>query len=241
MKRWVTWIKKYGGTLVSILALLALAAFGVYYRREIWAILTSQDARDGFIAYVHESGLVGLAMFFGLQILQVVVAVLPGEPVELMAGLLYGTWGGLAVCLVGVALSTLMVYYCVRAAGAKAVDQAVLKKYRFLRDEAHVSLLLFVLFFIPGTPKDVLIYLGPFLPVKPFRFLILATVGRIPSILTSTFTGSQFAVGSWQVSLAVAVVTGILAGLCLLFQERILAFLASWRGKRAKRNGTGME
>ena len=156
MKHMITWIRKHGGTIVSVAALAVLAFFGVYYRREIWAILVSQEARDSFISYVRESGLVGLALFFGLQILQIVVAVLPGEPVELMAGLLYGTWGGLAVCLAGVALSTLIVYYCVRAAGAKALDQSALKKYRFLRDEAHVKLFLFVLFFIPGTPKDVL-------------------------------------------------------------------------------------
>ncbi len=241
MKHMITWIRKHGGTIVSVAALAVLAFFGVYYRREIWAILVSQEARDSFISYVRESGLVGLALFFGLQILQIVVAVLPGEPVELMAGLLYGTWGGLAVCLAGVALSTLIVYYCVRAAGAKALDQSALKKYRFLRDEAHVKLFLFVLFFIPGTPKDVLIYLGPFLPVKPFHFLLLATIGRIPSILTSTFSGRQFAVGSWQVSLVVIVVTSIAAGLCLLFQERILTFLASLRGRLAKRNGTEAE
>lgn len=57
--------------------------------------------------------------FLGLQVLQVVVAVLPGEPVELMAGLLYGTWGGLTLCLLGVGLSSAAVYYCVRAAGAE--------------------------------------------------------------------------------------------------------------------------
>lgn len=239
MRRLITWIRKHGGTIVSVVALLALAVCGVYYRREIWDILVSQEARDAFIAYVRESGLVGLALFFGLQILQVVVAVLPGEPVELMAGLLYGTWGGLMVCLVGVALSTLIVYYCVRAAGAKAIDPSTLKKYRFLRDEAHVKLFLFVLFFIPGTPKDVLIYLGPFLPVKPFHFLLLATIGRIPSILTSTFSGRQFAVGSWQVSLVVIIVTGVLAGLCLLFQERILSLLASWRERFAKKENGG--
>lgn len=224
--------KKLTQTLGAVLGaalLLALAVFGITYHREIWGVLTRQDARDAFIAYVHDSGFWGLLAFLGLQILQVVVAVLPGEPVELMAGLLYGTWGGLALCLLGVGVSSLAVYCCVRAAGARSLDAAVLHKYRFLRDEAHVKLFLFLLFFIPGTPKDVLIYLGPFLPVDPLSFLLISTLGRIPSVLTSTFAGSQFAAGSWKVSVAVSVVTGGVALLCVIFQDRILAALASLR------------
>lgn len=219
------------GTVLSALLLLALAVFGLTYRKEIWAVLTQQTARDAFIADVREGGFAGMLAFLGLQILQVVVALLPGEPVELMAGLLYGTWGGLALCLVGIGIATMAIYYCVRAAGAHAIDPAILQKYRFLRDEAHVKLFLFLLFFIPGTPKDALIYLGPFLPLNPLAFLLLATVGRIPSILASTFVGSQFAAGSWKVSLAVTLATGLVAGLCVLLQDRILDAVASLRGR----------
>ena len=139
----VAFIKKYAGTVLGAALLLALAVFGITYRNEIWAVLTQQDARDAFIAFVHDSGFLGLLAFLGLQVLQVVVAVLPGEPVELMAGLLYGTWGGLALCLLGVGLSSAAVYYCVRAAGARAIDASVLAKYHFLRDEAHVKFFLF--------------------------------------------------------------------------------------------------
>ena len=229
-------LKKYAGAVLSATLLLALAGFGLTYRNEIWAVLTRKDARDAFIAYVHDGGFIGVLALVGLQILQVVVAVLPGEPVELMAGLLYGTWGGLALCLLGIAVSSMAIYYCVRAAGARSIDPAILSKYRFLRDEAHVKLFLFLLFFIPGTPKDALIYLGPFLPMKPFTFLLLATMGRIPSILSSTFVGSQFAAGSWKVSLAVAVGTGLIAALCVLFQDRIIAAIASLR-ERLRRAG----
>ena len=218
----VAFIKKYAGTVLGAALLLALAVFGITYRNEIWAVLTQQDARDAFIAFVHDSGFLGLLAFLGLQVLQVVVAVLPGEPVELMAGLLYGTWGGLALCLLGVGLSSAAVYYCVRAAGARAIDASVLAKYHFLRDEAHVKFFLFLLFFI---------YLGPFLPVRPHAFFLISTLARIPSVITSTFAGSQFAEGSWDVSLVVFLATGAVAGLCVIFQDRILAGIAALKGK----------
>ena len=54
---------------------------------------------------------------------------------------------------------------------------------------------------------------------------------RIPSVITSTFAGSQFAEGSWDVSLVVFLATGAVAGLCVIFQDRILAGIAALKGK----------
>ena len=139
-----------------------MAVFGLTYHRQIWAILTQETARDAFIGWARGSGLMGVGVFLGIQILQVVVAVLPGEAVELAAGLIYGTWGGLALCLLGVFVSSVLIYYTVRALGARASAGEALKKYKFLRDEEHIEFALFLLFFIPGTPKDLLTYAGPF-------------------------------------------------------------------------------
>lgn len=65
----VAFIKKYAGTVLGAALLLALAVFGITYRNEIWAVLTQQDARDAFIAFVHDSGFLGLLAFLGLQVL----------------------------------------------------------------------------------------------------------------------------------------------------------------------------
>lgn len=224
--------RRYIGGGVSAAVLLALAVFGLTYHEQIWQVLTSHAARADFIAYVQRSGLRGMAAFFALQMLQVVVAVLPGEPVELMAGLLYGALGGMALCLAGIFVSSAVIYACVRMAGAHSVDPASLHKYRFLRDEAHVKLILFLLFFIPGTPKDVLIYIGPFLPVRAGTFLALSTLARIPSVLTSTFAASQFAAGNWQVSAAVFLAAGAASVLCVLFREKILSLLRTRKKQR---------
>lgn len=217
--------------LAGIAVILALAGFGVTYHKEIWAVLSDETARHQFISYVRNSGFTGICAFLGLQVLQVVVAVLPGEPVELMAGILYGTWGGLAMCLVGTALGSAAIYYFIKLFGANSVDPALLYKYRFLRDEAHVHFFLFLLFFIPGTPKDMLIYMGPFLPVRARNFFLISTFARIPSMITSTFAGANVAVGNWGVTLAVYLITGAAALICIWQQERILEGMARMRKK----------
>ena len=217
------WCKKHAGQVLGVLAVLILAGVGLTYRKEIWAILTQESARDAFIEFVRGRGVAGVFLFLGIQLLQVVVAFLPGEMVELAAGLLYGTWGGLALCLCGILLASCMIYAFIRLFHVNKIDEKTLSKYHFLHDKAHIRFMVFLVFFIPGTPKDILTYLGPFLPLPAWQFLLISTLARIPSVLTSTFAANQFANGAWKVSAAVFAITGIVAFLCLLFEERILA------------------
>lgn len=212
--------------LLALGALGALAAAAAVYHREIWAVLTDAGARQVFIDWVRSAGAAGLAAFFAVQMLQVVVAFLPGEPLELAAGLLYGTWGGLALCLAGILAGSAAVYGAAKLLGAKAIHEEKLAKYKFLRDEAHVKFALFLLFFIPGTPKDWLIYLGPFLPIRARAFFSLSTLARIPSILSSTFAAASFAAGSWQLAAATYALTALAAALCVWKEEAILRWLA---------------
>ena len=64
---------------------------------------------------------------------------------------------------------------------------------------------MFVLFFIPGTPKDLLVYVSGLLPIKPHMFILISTFARFPSVVTSTLAGSQLAVGDWKMSILIYV------------------------------------
>ena len=128
--------KQLASAAVLVLLCAGCAAAAVAFRHEIWALITSQTARDEFVEWVRSHGVWGMLVFLALEVFQIVVAVVPGEPVQIMAGALYGPVGGLALCLVGILIGSTLIYYFVRALGAKAVDPAVLHKYRFLQDES---------------------------------------------------------------------------------------------------------
>lgn len=210
---------------------MLLVVFGVKYRAVIMNLIESQVARDAFVAWVQSKGALGFLAFLAVQILQVVVAVIPGEPIELMAGALYGTWGGLFVCELGLLLGSIAVYGFVKLAGAKSVPEETLSKYKFLRDEAHVEFALFMLYFIPGTPKDLLLYIGPFMPVSAKRFFILATIARVPSVITSTYTGAHLMQGDLKTSIITAVITGAIALICIINQDKILQMIQKMKRK----------
>lgn len=223
--------QRIAGIILSLAVIAFIAYFGVRYRVLIGNIITSSEARGEFVAFVRDSGFKGVAAFIGLQLLQIIVAVIPGEPVELMAGVLYGAWGGMLICLLGVLLGSVIIYSAVKLLGVKSIDEESLYKYRFLRDKKHIELVLFLLFFIPGTPKDILIYLGPFIPVKPVVFFTISTLARIPSIITSTYAASTFMQGHWLRALIMFVAMGAAAVVCILMQDKIIARLNSVKEK----------
>lgn len=217
--------------LLTLAALAAAAA--VVFRRELWALITSQQARDAFVEWVRSHGVWGMLVFLALEIFQIVVAVVPGEPVQIMAGALYGPVGGLALCMVGILIGSTLIYFIVRALGAKAVDPAALHRFRILQDEKRARSALYLLFFLPGMPKDLLTYLGPFLPLKPGEFLFICTLARFPSLLASTVAGDSLFEGNIVLPLVLLAVTGGLGLVCIRNEQRIVDWLHRRRDKLA--------
>ncbi len=180
-------------------------------------------------------GLWGVLLLLGVQILQIVVAIIPGEPVELAAGAMYGAVGGLLLCLAGCLIGSSAVFLLVRRKGKAAFDRTSLGQqlgqYRFLQDEARLEGVVFLLYFIPGTPKDILVYVCGLSSLPLGRFLFLSTLARIPSVITSTWAGASFASNNLWLTVGIFLCTGLLGLGGIWFQRRYLA--KKNRGKAA--------
>lgn len=176
---------------------------------------------------VEALGLWGPLLLLGIQILQVVVAIIPGEPVELAAGAMYGALGGLLLCLAGCLMGSAAVFLLVRKKGKAAFDRTSLGRqlaqYRFLQDEARLEGIVFLLYLIPGTPKDILVYVCGLSPLPLGRFLFLSTLARIPSVVTSTWAGASFAGNDLWLTAGIFLCTGLLGLGGIWFQSRYLA------------------
>jgi uncharacterized membrane protein YdjX (TVP38/TMEM64 family) len=155
-----------------------------------------------------------------------VIAVIPGEPVEIAAGIIYGGWGGLFWCLLGVAIGEVMIFSLMRRFGAplltKIFPAQQWRKFRFLRRSRYVELFTFVLFLIPGTPKDVLAYFVALTPLSLTRFLLLSLSARIPSIVSSTFAGSWLIQGNYWAAIGLFAVAAAVGLIGLISHDQIL-------------------
>jgi len=130
---------------------------------------------------------------------------------------------GMVTCLLGILIGSIIVYILAKLIGTPFikifVDPEEIKKYKFLQNQKRVELTVFLLFFIPGVPKDVLVYMAPFLPIKPVRFFVIATIARIPSVITSTVLGDQLIEGNIISSIIVFAVTAVVSIAGILFHN----------------------
>ena len=169
-----------------------------------------------FRQWVDGLGLWGKAAYVGMCILQVMVAIIPGEPLEIAGGYAFGAWQGTALCLAGAVLGSVAVFALVRRWGRGLVEVFFpadkLEKLHFLlRTSPKRTALLWLIFTVPGTPKDLLCYFAGLTDLPWRTWLLIATVGRLPSIVTSTVGGSALgeqnyraAVIAFAIALAVA-------------------------------------
>lgn len=198
--------------------------------------LATEEGREAFKTWVDGLGFGGWLVTLGIQLLQIFVALIPGEPVELMLGYVWGPWLGTLTCLIGIFIGTLTIFLLVRKLGMKFVKKVVgtddLTKYRFLSDKNKVELTVFILFFIPGTPKDALTYIAPIAPISPIKYLLIATFARFPSIITSTLLGDSIAEGNYVLAVVVFVITALISVLGIIFGNK---FIEKRQAKKAKK------
>ena len=206
-------LKKRAAVIVGLLALTAgLAGFCVLYGPELLAFVADAPR---FRAWVDETGWISRIVFVLANMAQVVFAFLPGEPLELGAGYAFGFWEGTLWCLVASALGTAAVMALVRAFGIRIVglffSPDKITSMRWLRDSRRFEMLLFLCFLIPGTPKDLLTYVAGLGSSSIGRIVAITTVGRIPSIVSSTLAAGAFGDGNYLGAALVIALTAVLA------------------------------
>lgn len=197
-----------------IAAVLALAW---YFRGPLSDVFRSPEALETWLS---ERARLAAAVYVAVQIFQVAVFIVPGEVVQIAGGYLFGVWLGTALSVLGIAVGSSVNFAIGRVLGEPFVA-TVLGEQRMARVDAvsrspRARLGFFLLFVIPGIPKDVLCYAGGMAPMRYLTFISLSMAGRLPAIVGSTVMGGAAREGSWLVSailfgLAVAaLVVGIL-------------------------------
>ena len=207
--------------LIAIVILFSLIAYYVGFP----LVQEFRQAPETFRDHVKSYGIWGPLLMMGIMALQVIVAMIPGEPFELAAGFVFGWLQGTVLCLAGSALATALVYLAVRKWGILIVEsffpREKIRHFSFLENEKKLDLLVFILFLIPGTPKDLLTYLVGLTPMKLSTFLLLTTVARIPSVVSSAITGSLAQKGNLTAAIITYGITAVISVVCIIWYRRI--------------------
>ena len=179
----------YGVLLLAICLLL-------YYYRDAHLLLRKTihffANTENLKEFIDSFGFYAPLIFMGLQILQVVAAPIPGDLTGFLGGYLFGMVPGLVYSVIGLTLGSLFAFLISRRFGmpfvSRFVGQETLQKFDHLM-RRQGALFTFIIFIIPGTPKDYFCFLLGLSPMNIVTFLVVSTLGRFPSTLFLTMQG----------------------------------------------------
>ena len=212
--------------------LLAAAAFGLFLLLTLavgWWIgrpmIRFVNQPELFREWVDSHGIWGNLAFLGMMVLQIIIAIIPGEPLEIGAGYAFGFWEGTLLCMVGIAIGSALVFLLVRRFGMLLVEvffsREKIQSLRFLHRSPRRDFLIFLVLFIPGTPKDLLSYFAGLTDIPLSRWLLIATIARLPSVVTSTVGGNAVGEKNYLFALVVFGVTLVISALGLWIYNRL--------------------
>lgn len=200
--------------LLGIITIIFLFVIGYFIGRPLVQFVSEPEQ---FRLWMEEKGIWGVLAFMGMNILQVLLGAVPGGPFEVVAGYAFGVIKGTIICDLAMGIASILIFLFVRRFGIRFVELFVsrekIESVNILKNSRNKEGIIFLLFLVPGTPKDLLCYLIGLTDMKLSHWIFISVVGRLPGIFLSVLSGSSL--GEQNYTAAVSLF-GIMLVLCIL-------------------------
>ena len=174
--------------------------------------------------FIDSFGVFSYLAYILLVTIQIMIPFIPGEPFEMFAGYAFGGLKGGILCLIAESIGSIIVVLLVRKYGHKIVEtfftKEQIQKLSFLRSKKAFALFA-IIFILPGTPKDLLCFFAGLSHFDLVPLLLVVTIGRIPSVITSTMSGGAFGTGNYRSAIIITIITLIVSGIGLKIYQQI--------------------
>ena len=214
--------KKKTVKIISFIALLLVMALLVYISIPLIKFIKNPEE---FKNWIDSFGIYSPLAYILITILSIIFPIIPGEPLEMVAGYAFGSLKGTILCLLAECLGSVIVVLIVKKFGRKLVEYFFSKEkidsLKFLQSSSKRINIFAIIFIIPGTPKDLLCYFGGLTDINLKTLLLIVTVGRFPSIITSTLIGGHLGEQNYLYAIIVFVITAIISLGGILIYNRI--------------------
>ncbi|WP_051585858.1 TVP38/TMEM64 family protein [Caldanaerobius polysaccharolyticus] len=186
-------IKKLKGYIAGTILFVGVFTFFAMRYGHSLALLASNPEK--FRLWIEGYGSKGFLVYIAVQIVQVVVFVIPGEVIQIAGGYVYGAMMGSILSVVGITLGSVICFEIARVLGYSALKKVIsperLSKLKDFINNPKGEIALFLLFLIPGMPKDALSYVAGVTPISFWKYLFITLLARLPGIVFSSYIGAS--------------------------------------------------
>ena len=220
-------MSKFRKNLVCKTLLVLLGTFtAIMVVKYLPIILELTMSLDKFRNYIVSLKGLGSIVFIAFQVVQTVIAPIPGEVIQVAGGYIYGVPLGLIYSITGMMLGSIIAFYFTRMIGGAFVGKLLNKEnslwMKNIMDSKKFSIILFIVFLVPGLPKDFLIYVAGLTPIRSLKFFGILLVSRFPWLLASVSIGSNLHYGNYTSTILVSLLALIFFILGMLYKDKLI-------------------
>lgn len=215
--------------IIVVIALIGYLTWDIIATGPLMRFLTN---RDELIASVKSWGIFAPLLFVLLQVLQTVVAPIPGQVVGSIGGFIFGPWGILWTSI-GTLLGCYIVFKLSKRFGRpfleKIFKKSAVDRFDFIINSKSASLILFLIYLLPGFPDDLICYIAGLTTLPVRKLMLILILGRLPVIIVTNYLGAGLTTNLSGV-ITISIIAVVLLGIGIWQRERILSFLKKHSG-----------
>jgi uncharacterized membrane protein YdjX (TVP38/TMEM64 family) len=207
--------------LLAIFLVLLVVGGGIW----LWhaGFLEELSNKDRFIAALREDGPKGPLLCIAAQFVQVVIFAIPGEITQVAAGYVFGPWRGFLYSVTGIMAGSAFNFYFARIIGRPTLERFIsrqtLDKVDKALNSAKGKSAMFLLFLLPGAPKDAMCYGAGLSKMGLTEFVVITGLARSPALFASILIGAHAGRGDYRSMVLIGlIVVSVIAG--YYFYER---------------------
>lgn len=209
-----------------IFILVGLPLYIYFFQPELIDTMSSLESVNQFFRQYRTQS---MFVYIGAQIVQIVICIIPGQWLQLAAGYMYGFWLGFLFSLIGAAIGSVLTYYIAKLLGRDAMHmifgEAKINEFIHKLNSKKAITIVFLIFLIPGVPKDLCNYAAGISEMKLKPFLIVSLVGRSPGMMGSLLIGRQIEAGYYTGAIVIAVIAVALCVLGIIMRKKLTVWL----------------
>lgn len=206
-------------TVFVLFSLCALVFIGI-------PIVKTARNPEEFRRWIDSMGVWGKLGYVGICFLQVLVAIIPGGPIEVAGGYAFGHLEATVLSTIGLGLGSCAVFFLVRKFGIKLLEVFFslekIEELWFLKTNSRRDLIILLLFLVPGTPKDLLCFFCGLTDMPFWIFFLIAVFARIPAAWISSIGGSAMGKKSYVIAIIVAVMIVVFSLAGIIVYKRMV-------------------
>lgn len=190
------------------------------------------------VAFLEKYETQSIFVYIGLQIVQIVISIIPGQVFQMAAGYIYGFWPALLFAMTGALLGTTLSFMLAKALGRDFLHiffgEEKMSYYIERLNSKKMYAIVFFLYLIPGIPKDMVSYAAGVSEIKFKPFIIISALGRLPGMIGCLLMGDMMMEENYTGAVIIGVFAVIAFALCIIFRKKIHGLLDKFYEKITK-------